>query len=250
MPIGTDLITSLATKFGTNVEGDETENIDKIPYQQLVGRLLHLSNTKRLYTAFCMVNLSRFMQKPSLPPFKAANHMVRYLKSSVTLEVTYKRNSRDEFVGYRDSDWTKEKPAFKSISGYFFMLKGGPVTRRSKKKKTVPQSSVEAEYRALAFAARGALWIRNFFASIPIYNGFLRFLIKEDNKGFISLAKNGLVNDRTKHIDITYQMTMDNIKECKIFLEYVPTSLMAADVFTKALTGCNTTSLWIWGMKQ
>lgn len=43
------------------------------------------------------------------------------------------------------------------------------------------------------------------------------------------------MHDRSKHIDIKYQMIMDNVQKGYFELDYVPTKEMVADLFTSSL---------------
>lgn len=51
-----------------------------------------------------------------------------------------------------------EPPEKKSISAFCFMMAGGVLTRRSKKKKTREQGSADAEFISLVVYVRKALW--------------------------------------------------------------------------------------------
>lgn len=55
----------------------------------------------------------------------------------------------------------------------------------------------------------------------------------EDNQGCISMAKNDFVNDRSKHVDIKYQMVMDLVSKLQIELKYIHTTKMLSDIMTK-----------------
>lgn len=115
------------------------------------------------------------------------------------------------------------------------MFAGGPTSRRSKRQSTVAQSTLKAEYIALAFAIREALWIRKLGPLFTEESNVQYVLIKEVNQDSISVAKNDTVNDRSKHIDVEYKMIMDNVKKGVVKLEYVPIDEMLADVLTKSL---------------
>ena len=57
-----------------------------------------------------------------------------------------------------------------------------------------------------------------------------------DNQRRISLAKNPVFHDRSKHIDIQYHCTRDLVEQEKIQLKYIPTQDMLADVLAKSLS--------------
>jgi hypothetical protein len=119
-------------------------------------------------------------------------------------------------------------------------LSSGPrdtpsATQSSRRQATVAQSSVEAEYMAMAEGAKEAIWWRRFLGELsqrpssptPIY---------VDNTGSISLARNPEHHARTKHIDVKYHLTREHLQRGTIALHHVPTQNNTADVFTKALS--------------
>ena len=60
--------------------------------------------------------------------------------------------------------------------------------------------------------------------------------INVDNQSAISLAKNPVFRQRTKHIDIKYHYIRSQIKENLIELKYIPSELNVADIFTKPVS--------------
>lgn len=55
-----------------------------------------------------------------------------------------------------------------------------------------------------------------------------------DNRSAISIAKNTGYSPRAKHIDLRYDFVCDHIDKGYIALEYVPSALQLADVFSTA----------------
>lgn len=60
-------------------------------------------------------------------------------------------------------------------------------------------------------------------------------VIYGDNQGALSLAKNPIDHQRTKHIDVKYHFTRDKVEEKVIDLRYVSSAEQTADIFTKPL---------------
>ena len=60
-----------------------------------------------------------------------------------------------------------------------------------------------------------------------------------DNEAVISIAKNLVHNDRTKHVEIDHHFIKEKIEEGIITLIYTPTGLQTVDVLTKALPRSN-----------
>ena len=68
-----------------------------------------------------------------------------------------------------------------------------------------------------------------------------------DNQSAISLAKNPVFHQRTKHIDIKFHYIRNDIKNKNVSLEYVPSESNCADIFTKPVTGIKIKRFNIFG---
>jgi len=69
-------------------------------------------------------------------------------------------------------------------------------------------------------------------------------VVNVDSQGNIALAKNLVFYDRSKHVDIQYHFTRDLVKKQRIYLEYIPTKDMLADLLTKTLPHVQHEQLW------
>ena len=56
-----------------------------------------------------------------------------------------------------------------------------------------------------------------------------------DNQSAISIAKNPVHHDRTKHVEIDRHFIKEKIEGGEVQVMYTPTSLQVADILTKAL---------------
>ena len=56
-----------------------------------------------------------------------------------------------------------------------------------------------------------------------------------DNLATISIAKNLIHHDRTKHVELDRHFINEKIEEGILVLAYTPSNLQVADIFTKAL---------------
>lgn len=214
---------------------DDVCNISVTLFQQLVGSLLYLANTTRPDICYAVGFLSRHIHKPTTALWKIGKGILRYLKGTIELGVRYRSMDVAKVIGYCDSDFAQEKPSRKSISGYTFMFAGGPISWRSKQQSVIAQSTVETEFVALSLAVREALWIKKFKLDIPIDSTVFDITIFEDNQGCISLTKQNVINEKSKHIDVKYQLIVYNVQKGEIDVEYMPTVDMLADVMTKPL---------------
>jgi hypothetical protein len=186
--------------------------------------------------AFAVSLLSRFAHNPSQTHIKAAKRVIRYLKTTRTIGITYE-GSKHGFYGYSDADWGGNIDTRQSTSGYVFFLFGGAISWRTTRQRVVALSSTESEYYGLTNAAREAKWLRSLLTELQ-YNGedVLPTLIKGDNQGSLALSENPEHHQRTKHIDIQHHYIRNEVLNGNVALEYVPTANMAADGLTKPLS--------------
>ncbi|RVW82434.1 Retrovirus-related Pol polyprotein from transposon RE1 [Vitis vinifera] len=112
--------------------------------------------------------------------------------------------------------------------------KGNLVTWRSKKQSVVARSSAEAEYRALAQGICEGIWIKRVLSELG-QTSSSPILMMCDNQAAISIAKNPVHHDRTKHIEIDRHFITEKVTSETIKLNYVPTKHQTADILTKAL---------------
>jgi hypothetical protein len=139
---------------------------------------------------------------------------------------------------YTDADWAGQRSDRKSTSGGVAMLYGGPVCWLSKLQRLVAMSSTESEYVAMAINAKTTQWLRQILRDIGNpeligHNEVVRMLA--DNQGAIALAKNPHLHERSRHIDIKYHYVRDLVEKGKVEIEFIPTTRMVADGFTKPL---------------
>ena len=56
-----------------------------------------------------------------------------------------------------------------------------------------------------------------------------------DNQAAISIAKNPIHHDRTKHMELDCHFIKEKVKEGILELTHTPTNLQVVDIFTEAL---------------
>ena len=157
------------------------------------------------------------------------------MKKNQNTGPTYTENESTVLYGYSDSDWAGDTERRKSTSGYVFMFGGAAISWCSKKQATVALSSAEAEYMAVCAATQEAIYLRALLKDLG-HEQTTPTTIFQDNQGSIAMSKNTVNSRRTKHIDIRYHYTRDMVESGQIELEYIPTTEMVADCFTKPVT--------------
>ncbi|RVW69728.1 Retrovirus-related Pol polyprotein from transposon RE1 [Vitis vinifera] len=176
----------------------ESTPVDRGRYQRLVGRLIYLSHTR----------------------------------PDIGFAVSATEN-RDTEV-YSDADWAGNIIDRRSTSGYCSFVWGNLVTWRSKKQSVVARSSAEAEYRALAQGICEGIWIKRVLSELG-QTSSSPILMMCDNQAAISIAKNPVHHDRTKHVEIDRHFITEKVTSETVKLNYVPTKHQTADILTKAL---------------
>jgi hypothetical protein len=104
----------------------------------------------------------------------------------------------------------------------------------SKKQATVALPSSEAEYAAASLAACQAIWTRRVLEDLHQIQE-KPTVIHCDNIAAISMTKNPVFHERSKHIDILHHFIRDIVAEGKIAMKYCSTNVQVADGFTNAL---------------
>ena len=112
--------------------------------------------------------LSQVNKSPSQCDWNTAKRVLRYLKRTKELGITYKRDANNTHNGshsavpwgYCDANYAEDPHDHKSMRGYMFILLGGAISWKSKKQASVSLSTTEAEYYALGIACQEAMWIK------------------------------------------------------------------------------------------
>ena len=205
-----------------------------IPYRELVGSLLYLSNITRPDICFAVNKLAQFLSCYDQSHWTAGKRILRYLLSKPNLGIVYSRNEPG-IECFTDSDFAGEKETKHSRSGNVILFNGGAIMWMSKKQTLRSESTTEAEFIAASFASKSVRWLQNLFLElrVKIPSAFPIFV---DNQSAIKLIKNPQACQRTMHIDIKYKKIVERYQEGSIDVKYVHTSSNIADIFTKAVT--------------
>ena len=175
-----------------------------------------------------------------------AKGVLRYLQGTLDHCVVFTKSENGiQLQGFCDSDWASSISDRKSISAYVFMLNdnSGQISWKTKKQNTVALSSCEAEYISLSMCVQEAMYLRKMITFVYGEDVETRVKIGVDNQGTIALAKNPIINQRSKHIDVRYHFLRDAVADCIVELYYVPSGDNVADVLTKPVSGRKIASL-------
>lgn len=214
---------------------DESKKVDATKYQTLIGSLMYLAISTRPDILHSVCKLSQMNKNPNSTHEAGAKHILRYLSSTKNMKLHYYKTGKS-IEGYTDADWGGNIIDRKSFTGFIFFLAGAAFSWESHKQTTVALSSTEAEYMALAAAAKEAVYLRRLVNEIGCFSTDLPICVYGDNISAQQLAKNHMYHARSKHIDIRYHFIRELVETKEIVLKYIDTSNMIADICTKNLS--------------
>ena len=204
-------------------------------YQQLIGSLLYLAVNSRPDIAASVTILSQYNKAPTKADWNEAKRIARHLKGTAEYELRLgEKNGAPGLIGYADADWGEDRNTRISNSGYLFQLFGSPISWACRQQDCVADSSMHAEYIALAEATREGLWIRYLLEDFD-RRAQETTVIYEDNQSCLKFVDNGKFSNRSKHIHIKYHFITDIKKKSLMDYKYCPTNEMIADMLTKTL---------------
>uniref|UniRef100_A0A6N2K750 Integrase catalytic domain-containing protein n=1 Tax=Salix viminalis TaxID=40686 RepID=A0A6N2K750_SALVM len=212
---------------------DGSELADECTYRKIVGSLLYLTATRPdlMYAASL---LSRFMNQPTRKHMGVAKRVLRYVQGTLHYGIEYVRNQSSTLVGFCDADWAGSEDDSLSTSGYAFSFGSGVFSWASVKQNTVALSTAEAEYVSASEATTQAIWPRF------VLDDFGEMQTEAtpmfcDNMSSISMAKNPVFHQKTRHINRRFHFIREALQEGKISVKFCSSEDQLADIFTKAL---------------
>ena len=211
---------------------DGSESVDQTLYQSIVGALLYVSMATRPDIAQAVGAVSRYSADPKQTHLTAAKRILRYLKGTTELVLTY-RCVDGNLCCFSDSDWAGDVDTRHSTSGYILTLGGCAISWNSKLQRVTALSTAEAEFIAVSEACKELMWMKKLMEEVQ--NVKLPMTVMEDNQAAIAMIKNPVYHARTKHIDIRYHFIRELYQEGQIRLEYCPSSENIADLMTKPI---------------
>ena len=107
---------------------------------------------------------------------------------------------------------------------------------KSSKQDTVADSTTEAEYIAVAEAAKEGVWMKNFITELGVVSSALGPMeIYCDNNGAIAQAKEPRSHQKNKHVQRRYHLIRQFVNDGDIKMSKVHMDLNVSDPLTKSL---------------
>ena len=148
-PKDSPMVTSQVQKRKVKDTSDYTE---QAPYREAIGSLLYLAGATRPDISYAVNILSRKQTNPSVEDWNDVKRLLRYLRGTSFLGLTYKAKT-DTLEATTDAshrDWNDSS----STSGYLITLYGDTIAWRSHKQGQNTISTCHAEYLAMSEASR------------------------------------------------------------------------------------------------
>ena len=124
---------------------------------------------------------------------------------------------------YVDADFANALDDRHSVTGYLFLMAGGPISWQSRSQPTVALSSMESEYMAATAATQECLWLKYILEELDL-GVALPITLFEDNKACIAFSENPGNFRRTKHIDYRHHFVREAVQRGDIKLVHIPTT--------------------------
>jgi hypothetical protein len=136
--------------------------------------------------------------------------------------------------GYSDNDLAGDIDGRKNTTGMLCFLCNSPVSWVSAKQRVVALSSCEAGYIAAATTSCQVVWLARLMSKI-LNREQGTSLLMIDNKSAISVIKNPILNNRSRHIDVRFHLIREYEANGQIKVQFIKTEEQLGDLLTKSL---------------
>jgi hypothetical protein len=212
--------------------------VRRLEYQKITGSIQFLSQWTRPDLQFSANELAKHNSNPGVKHLAACYRVLRYIKGTRTLGITYTRDLPDanRLLIWSDADWASCTETRRSISAWVSTLNGGAVSWRSRQAPRVASSTGEAEFVSASKASDEALWLRRTLSDIGVPQRTATPLFC-DNRAARMMSENPVHKERTKHVDYRVHILKERVQDGVVRVLDCPTQDMLADPLTKQLPG-------------
>ncbi|KAH9779746.1 hypothetical protein KPL71_007826 [Citrus sinensis] len=191
----------LGVEMCPSTESEQTEML-KTPYASSVGCLMYAMVLTRPDLSYAVSLVSKFMSNPGKEHWRAVK-------------------------------WILRGPAIieGSLTGFLFTLNNCTISWKVSLQSVVALSTTEAEYTAAAEAFKEAIWLKGMINELRYEHSSITVLC--DSQSAISLSKNQVHHENTKHIDIKLHFIRLEVSKGTVKVVNIHTSDNVADMLTK-----------------
>ncbi|RVW75579.1 Retrovirus-related Pol polyprotein from transposon RE1 [Vitis vinifera] len=200
---------------------NDSHPTDKDRYQRLVGKLIYLTHT-RPDIGFTVSMVSRYMNNPTERHMKAVYRILQYLKKSPGRGLYFKKTSSREVEVFRDADWAGSLTDRGQLLVLFLCVgKLGDLEKQEAVRSGEKQCRGRIQGNG-SWICEG-MWLQRILKELGIISNSTMIVLC-DNKATISIAKNPVQHDRTKHVEIDRHFIKEKLEGGTIRLMYIPSS--------------------------
>jgi histone deacetylase 1/2 len=214
-------------------EGNPLGEEDSTSYRSMVGALQYLTMT-RPDISYAVNKVCQFLHAPTTVHWTAAKRILRYVKGTPTVGLTFSKSNSGLVSAFSDADWAGCLDDRRSTGGFAIFFGPNLISWSAKKQATVSRSSTEAEYKSVANATSEVIWMQSLLEELGVK---LRQppCLWCDNLGATYLSANPVFHARAKHIEIDFHFVREKVLNKQLEIRFVPSKDQVADGFTKPL---------------
>jgi hypothetical protein len=211
-------------------------------YPSGAAEILYLALCTRPDMAFVAKELCKVMSDPGPKHVPALKWALKYMKNTRHLGLRYSRQDVMDsmemsvtLTGWADSSFGDDPDTKRSSQGFVAKLCGAAVSWFAQGQKSTSLSTAEAELICLADSLKEILYMRDAMKFFGVEQESPT-VIFEDNQAVVATAHNpGKNHGKLKHVAIRAHRVQEEVQLETIDVVYKETSLMLADILTKAL---------------
>jgi hypothetical protein len=196
---------------------------DPTRYRHIVGSLVYLGVT-RPDISYSVHILSQFVSAPTQIHYSHLLRVLRYLRVTISHHLFFIHSSSLQLQAYCDATWASDPSDRRSLSSYCVFLSSSLIASKTKKQVAVSRSSAEAELRAMGLVTAEVTWLRSLLEDFGVFVSMPTPLLP-DSTGAISIARDPIKYELTKHIGVDAYYTQSQVQDGVIALQYVPSEL-------------------------
>jgi len=168
------------------INGIDLPLVDDTLYKRIIGKFMYAMVATRPDITFAVSFLGRYAADPKEIHFKAAYHLIEYLRTYPGVSIYYPCEEGTIYCkSYVGADWGGAIDCnYKSTSGYIQMINNVPINWSSKLQLTTALSSTEAEYMATKDRVKEIIWTRRLLTDLghPQKESTIIFEDNNDNR--------------------------------------------------------------------
>ena len=205
--------------------------------REVIGSIGYLACWSRPDVRQAVYYLARYQGNPSLKHYQLIKHLMRYLRETADLTLTFGNRHFDgdcPLTCMVDSNYIGDGDSCYSNTGYVFYYHGCPILCESKKQTAVSTGTTEAELIAASHAVRTGLYLRRLLVADFGLSPDAIVTLGEDNQGCIHISRGGGSQSRLRHLRVADAYVYQEVKVNGTHsIRYVRSADNVSDIFTK-----------------